>query len=401
MLDGLEAPTRLAPPRSGLKPTRPSRIDLNLSTELTAELARLALRNGVTLNTVMQAAWGILLARMTAQSDVVFGITVSGRPPEVDGVGEMIGLLVNTLPLRLRINPQETVAALLVRLQDEQAKLLDHHHTGLGDIQALAGFDELFDTLVAFENYPVDRAMLSWRPGGLRIIGAEGWDATHYTLGLLVLPGEQLLLRFGYRPELLDQQSADALVSRFAHVLTQIVEAPAPTIRAIDIFLPGERTRLLKDRNATARDLPSVPLPSLFELAVERSPKSIALTYEGDRLSYRELNQRANRLAHVLIGEGAGPEAIVAIALPRSIEQVVAIVAVLKSGAAYLPLDPDAPPQRFNFMLAEAKPAALIARSETVERMGNPGGGLGGQPNAPDPARFPRLERRPCRRPNA
>jgi non-ribosomal peptide synthetase component F len=151
----------------------------------------------------------------------------------------MIGLLINTLPLRLRLDGAETVASLLGRLQGEQAALLEHQHLGLAEIQRLAGLGELFDTLVVFENYPLDRSLLSQRPGGLAISGASGWDAAHYPVSLLAMPGETLRLRLSYRGDLFGREDAERLVSRFERVLEQLVAAPGGRVGEIDILLAG------------------------------------------------------------------------------------------------------------------------------------------------------------------
>ena len=166
---------------------------------MTAALTQQARQRGLTLNTVMQAAWGILLGRLTGRSDVVFGVTVAGRPPEIAGIERMVGLFINTLPLRLRLDPAQPLLTLLSELQDAQSRLIAHQHLGLAEIQGLAGVGELFDTLVVFENYPVDHGGLAAEVGGLRLTHVSGHDAAHYPMSLGAMPGEQLRLRLDYR----------------------------------------------------------------------------------------------------------------------------------------------------------------------------------------------------------
>ena len=158
---------------------------MELSAALTAQLEQLARRHDLTLNTLVQGAWGVLLSRLTGRDDVVFGVTVSGRSGEIAGVAEMVGLLINTVPLRLRLAGDEPVLAMLRRLQAEQARLLAHQHLGLTEIQSLSGQDELFDTLVVFENYPLDRAGLEQVTPGLRLVDLAANDATHYPVSLM------------------------------------------------------------------------------------------------------------------------------------------------------------------------------------------------------------------------
>ena len=163
---------------------------------------------------MLQAAWAILLGRMTGRDDVVFGVTVAGRPPEVAGIESMVGLFINTLPLRLKLPPTKPLCDLLKETQDSQSRLMAHQHLGLAEIQGLAGLGELFDTLIVFENYPVDRASIDIEARGVRLAKVSGRDATHYPLALVVIPGEQLHLRLDYQPDLFDRGSVAALASR-------------------------------------------------------------------------------------------------------------------------------------------------------------------------------------------
>ena len=194
-LAGLEEATRLAPHDPGRAPVAPEQMRLALSATLTTALTAQARQHGLTLNTLIQAAWAILLGRMTGREDVVFGVTVAGRPPEIAGIESMVGLFINTLPLRVRLPPGTALLALLRQVQNDQSKLMAHQHLGLAEIQGLAGLGELFDTLVVFENYPVDRAGLTAQVGGLRLTDVRGHDATHYPLSLVAHPGERLQLR--------------------------------------------------------------------------------------------------------------------------------------------------------------------------------------------------------------
>ena len=214
-LAGLEEGTRLAPRQAGREPLAPEQIVLSVDATLSASLNRTAREQALTLNTVMQAAWGILLGRLSGRDDVVFGVTVAGRPAELAGVEHMVGLFINTLPLRLQLPPGLPLAALLRQTQDSQSRLMAHQHLGLAEIQQAAGVGDLFDTLLVFENYPVDRAGLAaaglgTAGHGLKLGQVQGRDATHYPLALIVQPGETLQLRLDYRPDLFDAATVEA-----------------------------------------------------------------------------------------------------------------------------------------------------------------------------------------------
>src|SRR5262249_29385226 len=194
-LAGVEEATRVAPPDRGRAPVAAEQITLALSERLSTALSAQARRHGLTLNTFMQAAWGLLLGRMSGRDDVVFGVTVAGRPSEIAGIESMVGLFINTLPLRMKLPPSKPLLELLKEVQDSQSRLIAHQHLGLAEIQQLAGSGALFDSLVVFENYPVERGGPSAAGGGLRLCSVSGHDATHYPLSLMVAPSERLQLR--------------------------------------------------------------------------------------------------------------------------------------------------------------------------------------------------------------
>ncbi len=372
-LSGLEEPTYLvsssAPRERTRVPAVPEQVALTLSEELTAALTRQARSQGLTLNTYVQAAWGILLGRLTGRDDVVFGVTVAGRPPEIAGIESMVGLFINTLPLRLQLPPGKPFVELLRDLQDSQSRLIAHQHLGLAEIQGLAGLGDLFDTLTVFENYPVDETGSGHRNGGLRLTGIAGHDATHYPLSLLAAPGERLRLRLDYRADLFTREAVEAIGGRLVRLLTTAVEDPARAIGSLDILSPAERRTILTDWNDTARDIPDITLPELFAEQATRTPDAVALVYEDRTLSYRELDQRANQLAHHLRSLGAAPETIVGVCVERSFDMVIALLAILKAGAAYLPLDPDYPAERLAFMLQDAGAPVLVTQSSLRARL--------------------------------
>ncbi|HZC78770.1 MAG TPA: condensation domain-containing protein, partial [Ktedonobacterales bacterium] len=213
-LVGVEEATRLAPPDRGRAPVAAEQITLALSKRLSTGLSEQARQHGLTLNTFIQVAWGLLLGRMSGRADVVFGVTVAGRPSEIAGIESMVGLFINTLPLRMKLSPSQPLLELLKQVQDSQSKLIAHQHLGLAEIQQLAGAGALFDSLVVFENYPVDRRSLSGAAGGVRLASVNGHDATHYPLSLMVAPSERLQLRLDYRPDLFDRASVEVLAGR-------------------------------------------------------------------------------------------------------------------------------------------------------------------------------------------
>ncbi|ACY97456.1 non-ribosomal peptide synthetase [Thermomonospora curvata] len=237
--------TLIAPAAADRPPVPPDKTRIELPAGLGERLQGWARRHGLTPNTLMQGVWGLLLARLTGRDDVIFGATVSGRPPELPGVEQMVGLFINTLPVRVRLNPDETVAAFLTRLQREQAELLPHHHLGLGEIHRLAGGGALFDTMTVFENYPLDSSLLGARIGDLQLSGADLLDATHYPLTLDVVPGERMHLRLGHRPDVLDRESAGHLAALLPALIETVIDDA--TRKIADLDLPdGEHAAALR-----------------------------------------------------------------------------------------------------------------------------------------------------------
>src|SRR4029077_1313400 len=265
-LAGLEEPSRLGGPEAGrARGGMPEQISCELSEAQTEALSHQARALGLTLNSVLQGAWAILLWKLTGRQEVVFGATVAGRPAELPGSEAMVGLFINTLPVRVRLRPRESLGEFFGRLQHEQAELMAHQHLGLAEIQSLAGLGELFDTLVVFENYPVDRSALARPVAGLELTSVEGHDATHNPLSLTALPAGRLSLRLQYRPDLFKRSAVEAMGRRLVALLEAVVDDPSHAIGRMGLLEPEERRRLLLEWNATAREMPPATLPALFE----------------------------------------------------------------------------------------------------------------------------------------
>ncbi|MDG4857631.1 amino acid adenylation domain-containing protein [Streptomyces sp. T-3] len=364
-LAGVEGPTLVAPEAAGRGVVVPERTMRALSAESSAALAARARDCGVTLNTAVQVAWSLVLRQLTGRDDVLFGMTVSGRTADTEGVESLVGLLVNTLPARVRADPTDTLAEVLERVQDEQLDLFDHHHLGLSEIQRQTGLGPLFDTTTAFENYPVGSELSL---GDARLVGSGGFDATHYPLSLICTPGDELGIRMDYRPDVFDRDEVERHCDWLVRMLEAIAEDPDQAVGDVSVLTERERSRILVEWNDTHRAVPSVTLPDLLSAQVARAPDAPAVTHNGATLSYGELDRQANRLARELIEHGAGPETLVALALPRSTETIVALLAVLKAGAAYVPIDVRYPAERIAHMLRAARPRiAVVAAAESVQ----------------------------------
>ncbi|WP_345025594.1 condensation domain-containing protein, partial [Actinomadura keratinilytica] len=341
-LSGLDEPTLVAPAVTGGEPVVPHRVVIRAGEPLAAALRGLARAHGLTLNTVVQGAWAVLVGKLTGRRDVVFGTTVSGRPAEIAGVERMLGLLINTIPVRVRLEPGETVSELLVRVQAEQAALLAHRHLGLTDIQRQAAGGAAFDTLLVYENYPGDPSGPT-RIGELRLLGTQVKDPAHYPLTLAVLPGEDLELSLDYRPDVFTEATAQAFSGHLLSILEQFAASPDSGVGRLDILTPDERELLLTGWNATQAPVADALIPEQIQAWAQRTPDAVALRCGDASLTYAELDERSNRLARYLRDAGVGRESVVGLSLPRGVDAVVAMVGVWKAGAAYVPLDPEYP----------------------------------------------------------
>ncbi|AVT28964.1 non-ribosomal peptide synthetase [Plantactinospora sp. BC1] len=357
-LTGLAEPTLVAPEAS-LTPVVPDRVRAELPTALGDRLRGLARRHGLTLNTVLTAAWGLVLGGHLGRTDVVFGMTVAGRHADVPHVENVIGLFLNTVPVRVTAEPGEPVLRLLRRLGEQRIELMPHDHLGLGAVQRASGHARLFDTLYVLQNF-VDEgesARLRDRHG---IAAVDGVDATHYPLTLVVTPAQRLRVALDHRPDVVPGPVARSLLDRFVALLARLVAEPELPLGRLDLLTGAERAELAEEWTATRHPIGTESVADLLAEQAARTPDEVALVFAGRTLTYAEFDARVNRLARLLVARGAGPERVVALALPRSIEMVVALFAVLRSGAAYLPLELDHPAERLAFVLADTAPMCLL-----------------------------------------
>ncbi|BCZ25603.1 hypothetical protein MTY59_54580 [Mycobacterium senriense] len=370
VLDGLDTPTLVGPPnRPGLG--RRGVESIRVSAETSRAISELARSSHTTVNTVLQAAWAQLLMWLTGQHDVVFGTTVSGRPAEVIGADSMVGLFINTVPVRAHITAASTTTDLLDQMQTAYNDTLDHQHLALNEIHRITGHDQLFDTLFVYENYPVDTAAFSGIDG-LGITEIHGRESTHYPLTMAARPGNELELRVEFDTDVFAADSIDALIQRLLRLLVAMSADPGQRLSAVNLLDEAEHARLNEFGNRavlTRPALPAVSIPESFAEQLARTPEAVAVTFGGNSMTYRELDQAANRLAHLLAAHGAGPGQCVALLLSRSADAVVAMLAVLKTGAAYLPIDPALPAARIRFMIGDAQPIAAITTATLRPRL--------------------------------
>ena len=349
-----------------------------LSPQLTAALAALARGERITQSTIIQGAWALLLQRCSAADDVIFGATVAGRTPEIQGVERAIGLFINTVPVRVRSEGRDRLAPWLRELHARFAALRRFEHSALTDVRRwsdLPGAVPLFESIVVFQNYPYDKALGGGR-GSIELTDLAAHEQTNYPLALIVAPGRRLVLRMAYDRRRFDRASVGRLLGYLETLLAGAVADPGQRLSRLPLLADGQRRQLLAEWNRTGTGYPHDRcIHELFEEQARRQPEATALAMAGgETVSYRELQRRAEELAGRLRRRGVRSESLVAVLLDRGPQLVVALLAVLKAGGAFVPLDPENPPQRLAYQLADSGALLLVSTTGRAAGLELPAG---------------------------
>ncbi|MES2316843.1 MAG: amino acid adenylation domain-containing protein [Pseudomonadota bacterium] len=374
-LDGVEGPTALRLARPDAGDDGEQRVMLDAGD--TARLQQFARQHHTTVNTVFQLAWGYLLHCYSGEQDVMFGTTISGRPAELEGVEEMVGLFINTIPVRVSFGQSRQVGALLDSLHQAFQSSTSYGYLPLTEIiqcSAVSGGSNLFDSLVVFENYPLDAALEEDQKAEVHMEALGSFIANGYGITLNVNSGPSTRISCCYSGKMLDGGTARALLGHLKTVLLAMAGGAA-SIDAVCLLEGEERQRMLVEWNATERAWPDQrPVHAQFEDSAAAHGAAIALRHGSISMTYEQLNAKANRLAHYLVEQGVGPGQRIGIYVERSLELMVAILGVLKSGAAYVPFEPKNTRERLGRIIADAGIEWVLAQPGMADRL--PSGGI-------------------------
>ena len=368
------------PAPAGAVPQRDHHADYDHVFALdSAALNEFARRHHVTVNTLVQGAWAVILGRYAGLDDVTFGVTVSGRPADLDHLESRVGLFINTLPLRVSLPSSVAVAQWLKTIQGHQVDLLEQQHSPLTEVRRWSGLDgnqSVFDSILVFENYPATEqghALI----GPVHLKYAPGIERPHYPLNLQFAAEHRLTLKVVYARDRYDLETIKRLCASFETLLAAMVSDPEQPVGALRLSSDEERRRLLERWNDTAESFPNdCCFHDLFARQAALTPDATAAVFEDCRLSYQELDERSNQLAHHLRSIGVGADAVVGLCLDRSLEMIVGLLGIMKAGGAYLPLDPEYPVGRLAFMLDDAEVDVVVTQAGLRERLPDFGGTL-------------------------
>ena len=343
---------------------------IQLTVSATEALQSFARQNRLTLNNLVQATWGLLLSRYSQESDVVFGVTVSGRPPSLLGVESIVGLFINTLPMRVQVSAETKILDLLKDLQAQQIECEQYSYSSLADIQGWSNIPRgtsLFESILVFESNTLKTGLKS-NHESLDLDNFRGVERTNYPLTVVAVPRQQMLVRISYDTNRFDDGTITRLLGHFQTLLEGIISNPEARVSQLSLLTKFEKQQLLGDWNNIHENyLQDKCIHQLFEEQVERTPHNVAVVFENNSLTYQQLNTRANQLAHYLQELGVKPDTLVGICVERSLEMIVGILGILKAGGAYVPLDPEYPQERLNFMLEDSQVKVLVTQAKLVE----------------------------------
>jgi amino acid adenylation domain-containing protein len=375
-LEGFNAPTPLMTDRSipgGQSDRKYDECHTILPTSATEALQSFARQHRLTLNTVVQGAWALLCSRYSGEQDVVFGSVVSGRPVDLAGVETMVGLFINTLPVRVKVDSEAALLPWLKRLQSDQITARRFEYTPLIEIQGWTGIPRnlpLFESLVVFESARYEASSEN-RAAGDDNLGVErviNYEQINYPLALVAIPSSKLLLQIMFECSRVGGATATRMLHHLSALLVSMAAAPEALLNSLALLTEQEQRQIIHEWNDTARPRSAdLCLHELIDAQVERSPEDVAVIFEGRQMTYREADSKSNQLAHYLQSLGIGPERLVAILMDRSPEMVIALLATLKAGAAYVPLDPAYPKKRLDYILKDAGVSVILTEHRLLE----------------------------------
>lgn len=373
LLEGFESPTPINSVRTARnldgKDSEIGECEIGMPEAGTALLRALAQENQLTLNTIIHGAWALLLSRYNGEEDVVFGTVGAGRRWGAEGAQTLVGLFINTLPMRVRVFSEKTLIPWLKEIRQLQITIREHENTPLVKIQGWSDVPRgmnLFESILIFDSYELNAFLRSkgkgWEKREFHLL-----EKTGYPISLYAYAGPSLLFKIAYDRQRFDSATISRMLDHLRSLLLGISKDPEWSLSALPILTDAERHQIVAEWNATSSEYPREScIHDLFETQAGKSPDKVAAVFGAEKLTYRELNHRANQLAYYLQKVGVGPEVLVGIFAERSLEMIVGLLGILKAGGAYVPLDPSFPSERLAFMLKDARVPVLLTQEHQL-----------------------------------
>ncbi|MBK7992405.1 MAG: LLM class flavin-dependent oxidoreductase [Blastocatellia bacterium] len=369
LLLGFTTPTKLSIENT-LSTTSKQEVNYNqeeslLSKDQTTNLQTCAKQYQLPMNVLIQGAWGLLLNHYSNESDIVYGSVVSGRPTSLKDTDKMIGLFINTLPVRIKINKSQYLTDYLKQLHEQLIAIREYEYSPLSEVQTWSQIERgqsLFDTILVYENYPIDFSLQEYK-GALSLRNPKVIERTNLPITVQIFPAEQILIRIIYDSSRFEPKAINQILEHLKTILREITLNPNQLLSQVSLMSQAEKEELLYTWNNTYCDYDrEITIHQLFEHQVIKSPSSTAIIFEDKELSYKELNEKANQLAHFLRKLGVTADSRVGLLIDRSSEMMIALLAILKAGAAYVPLDSSYPKDRISYMIDDAQLSVLITQ---------------------------------------
>ena len=377
MLEGLENTSRLGISREKEETSSISdsfaEIETHLSPSLSNKLKGIAQTHRLTLNTILQGMWGLLLSRYTGSRDVVFGVTVSGRAMDLEGIESMVGLFINTLPLRLKVDSSKPILDYLRSVQSTQTDLSAFEHSRLSDVQKWSGLPSgqaLLESILVFENYHIDQSLNEEGSATFRMSNVQSVERTNFPLAFYVTPGECVHMRFVFQTSQLRYEAMERVMDQALHLLEEIVKGIQSPVSLVSLMSPEKSLEMLEKWNQSHANYDvDLCVHDRFQVQALKTPNRLALISGEEQWTYGELNDRSNQLAHYLQKQGVQPETLVGLYVNRSPNMLVGLLGILKMGAAYLPMDPSFPANRLSMMLEDSATPLILSESGLVNQL--------------------------------
>lgn len=371
-LNGIEEKTYLPECNPNIQGFKSGKYSYDIGENLTKRIRNFVNEQGITMASFFYAMWGILLQKYNRSKDIVFGITLSGRNPKLLGIESMVGLFINTIPLRITFNENDSVLDFIRNIREDCNKIMEYDYMPVVDIKAASEMknkENLFDSIMVVESYPLDEGLKN-RKGILSIDKYDMEETSNYDLTFVVEMFDNVTFTFNYNSKIVDTASLTRIMKYLCNLCMFMTSNPNAKVKELKLLTKEEEkklysgikpTHLSYDKNKT--------INQLFEEQVKKNPNKIAIEFNSETITYSELNSKANKLAHILQKKGVTTEKVVALMLRRSIDMFVSIIAILKAGGVYLPVDMEYPKERKRFLLKDSNACLVLTQQEYIEEI--------------------------------